>query len=231
MYKPSLGVVVIICMGLVGPAAAQTAPRSDLQAGTAAMLVAGQLKLFQLPVVIESIGELPVDEAMKTSARDAVREAQAQIHPLLEAAENDPKSVQDLVARGKPILTRMADRLRKLLTPQQYQSLIDRTRLIQQEMMALTLDSKSVDRLFNELRLSSEQREAVKPTVEQTTSRTTQLLRELSEGRHMSTAADEMVTVALDGRRRFRAVLTEEQRNQLDRQFSPAPTTAPTAPL
>lgn len=212
-----LGIGIVCCV----LSAALTARAADLteaqrRASSAALEVMQRTGFLQIPVDRAAVAETSLDEATKKKLDDTFVGLEADLRPLVTSVQTDPSSIDDAVFQGRQFAQKALSAVRQAVSDDQYKGLVQRTRLVQVQLMAISAGPAAFARAASELRLTPEQRKKMDALLTETAAQVRHLTDSLMNQDRVVPSAEQLVRVTLDARKRLRAIFTDDQRKTLD---------------
>ena len=210
-------IVFVLCfVSLVISARAAEPSESERRANAAALTLMRATGFLQIPVNRQAVAETELDESLKRQVDTVFLRMESDLRPLIAAVQNDPGSLESLVTQGRKIVAAAQEEVQKLIPTDQYARLARRTRLVQTQLMAITAGPHTFDEARAALQLTPDQQTKIDALLRETSGQVRKLTNSLTNEERMTASAEQLVTVALDARKRLRAVLTEDQLKGLD---------------
>jgi len=214
--RPGLALLFCCVMALTCVARAADPTDAERRASSAALSFMHRTGFLQIAANRQAVSEVPLDDATKKKVDDTFVRMESDLRPLIASVQTDPDSLETISRQGQQIVRKAQDQVRQLLSEAQYEALARRTRLVQAQLMAVTAGSPAFREAKTALQVTSDQGNRMDALLSETSAKVRKLTDSLTNEERMIPSAEQLVTVALDARKRLRAILTEDQLKQLD---------------
>ena len=226
--RVSVGLAILCCLaGLPSIARAADPTDAERRANSAALSLMHRTGFLQIAANRQAVAEVSLDEATKKKIDDIFVRMESDLRPLIAAIQTDPDSLETTTRRGRQIVAKAQDEVRQLLTEEQYAALARRTRIVQAQLMAVTAGPAAFREAKTALHVTDDQGKRLDALLSETEAKSRKLTDALTNEERMIPSAEQLVSVAIDARKRLREILTGDQLKQLDESTNTALVEAP----